>query len=63
MILLEEGFTIVYKIEINSTHFLPQGRNNLNKEELENLKNFIEKHRIEKSVGYDKIVRDIRDRF
>ncbi|GLJ53767.1 hypothetical protein SUGI_1147380 [Cryptomeria japonica] len=45
MIFLKEGLTIVYKIEIKNAHFFPQGRNNLNVEELEILQEYMEKHK------------------
>lgn len=63
MFLLKEGLTIVYKIEITSTHFFPQERNNMNKEKLEILKEYMEKKNIQKLIEKYKQKRDPRDMF
>ncbi|GLJ49470.1 hypothetical protein SUGI_1048160 [Cryptomeria japonica] len=53
MILLK-GFTIVYKTEIKSAHFFPQGRDKLNEKELAPLKEYMVKNNISKPPDLDK---------
>lgn len=44
MIFLKEGLVIVYKNEIKNAHIFPQGRNNVNKHELNILKQYVDKN-------------------
>ncbi|GLJ11161.1 hypothetical protein SUGI_0144920 [Cryptomeria japonica] len=54
MLLLKEGMMIVYKVDIQSIHLFPHGKNKLNPEELDMLNKYLEEKEITKQETKDK---------